>query len=76
MLIDVRLVHVVQDRESGAFVDVNMTFVNSLRAAAQVDTAELARETMRNALYDGVLECPGGFDVISLYLPVDDDHRF
>lgn len=70
-LLDVRQVYVVQDRDSGAFVDINMTFVNSLRHAARVDSLELARETIRNAIYDGVLEFPDGFDVVGFYELVD-----
>lgn len=66
-LLDVRQIYVVQDRESGAFVDINMTFVSSLRAAARIDSVEIAHESMSFALYDGQLVCPDGYEIHSFY---------
>lgn len=73
MLLDVRPVFVVQDRATGAFVDINMTLVNSLRHAAKADTEASARETMHFALYDDLISCPDGYDIYRFYLPVDSD---
>jgi hypothetical protein len=70
---DVRRVFVVQDRASGCFVDINMTFVTSLRGACRIDSAAIARETMNGAIYEDLLECPDGYDVISFYEAVDAD---
>jgi len=66
-LLDVRQVYVVQDVESGAFVDINMSFVSSLRHAARADSAANARETMYFALYDGQIQCSEGFEIHSFY---------
>lgn len=68
---DVRRVFVVQDRATGCFVDINMTFVTSLRGAAHVDSAALARETMNGALYEDLLECPDGYEIHPLFVEVD-----
>lgn len=70
-LLDVRPVYVVQDKESGAFVDINMTFVTSLRHAARADSVETARETMNFALYDGQITCPEGYELHCLYELID-----
>lgn len=67
MLLDVRPVYVVQDRASGAFVDINMLFCKSFRYAARADSESVARQTMHGAIYDGYVECPEGFDVIKIY---------
>lgn len=66
MLSDVRRIYVVQDRETGAFVDINMGFVSSLRHAARCESKELARESMSGALYDGLLTCPSGYEIHEL----------
>lgn len=66
-LLDVRQVFVVQDRASGAFVDINMTFVTSLKSAARAESRELANESMQFALYDDQIECPEGYEVHSFY---------
>lgn len=66
-LLDVRRVYVVQDRASGAFVDINMLFTQSLKNAARAESERAVRETMHFALYDGMLECPEGYDIISFY---------
>lgn len=66
-LLDVRKVFVVQDRASGAFVDINMTFVFSLRHAARVESRELANESMQFALYDDQIYCPEGYEVHAFY---------
>lgn len=66
-LLNVRRVYVVQDRESGAFVDCNMTLVRSLRYAARVESEQLVRESMAFSLHDGQLICPDGFDIVQLY---------
>lgn len=50
-----------------------MTFVHSLRGACRIDSAAIARETMNGALYEDLLECPDGYDVISFYESVDDE---
>jgi len=65
-LLDVRAVYVVQDRDTGAFVDINMTFVNSLRHAARAASREIAHESMNCAILDGMLECPEGYEVHQL----------
>lgn len=69
-LMDVRRVYVVQDRDSGSFVDVNMTWVTSLRAAVRVDDKDRCYECMRNSIEDGIIECRDGYDVIELLEPV------
>lgn len=62
-LLDVRQVFVVQDRASGAFVDINMGFVTSLRHAARAESREGANESMQFALYDDQISCPEGYEV-------------
>lgn len=64
---DVRQVFVVQDRETGSFVDINMTFVTSFRHAARVESRQLACESMNFALFDGGISCPEGYDVHCFY---------
>lgn len=66
-LLDVRPVFVVQDRESGAFVDINMGFVSSLRHAARADSKAVAHESMNCAILDGLLSCPEGYEVHMFY---------
>lgn len=67
MLTDVRQVWVVQDRASGAFVDINMGFCCSLRHAARAESLDVAHESMDSALYEGLIECPEGYEVHVLY---------
>lgn len=64
---DVQTVFVVQDRETGLFVDINMGFVTSLRHAARAESREIANESMQCALYDDLLACPGGYEIHSFY---------
>lgn len=66
-LLDVRQVFVVQDRASGLFVDINMSFVQSLRHAARADSRQIANESMQFALYDDKLHCPEGYEVHAFY---------
>jgi hypothetical protein len=66
-LIDVRQVFVVQDRATGAFVDINMGFVQSLRHAARAESREIASESMHCALYEDQLQCPEGFEVHAFF---------
>lgn len=66
-LLDVRQVFVVQDRASGAFVDINMGFVQSLRHAARAESREIANQSMHFALYDDLIQCPDGFEVHAFY---------
>lgn len=66
-LLDVRPVFVAQDRESGAFIDINMTFVTSLRHAARADTRAIVHESMNCAILDGQLNCPDGYEVHMFY---------
>ena len=73
-LVDVRKVYVVQDRESGAFVDLDMGFVSSLRHAARAESEDIVRESMDFALYDGQLSCPSGYEVHSFYERESDHH--
>lgn len=68
---DVQLVYVVQDRETGCFVDINMSFVTSLRHAARAETREIANESMQCALYDDLLSCPGGYEIHQFFEEVD-----
>ena len=70
-LLDVRPVYVVQCRDTGAFVDINMQFVMMLKNAAQIDSSQIAKEHIRDAIYDGVLDFPEGFDVFEMYFPKD-----
>lgn len=67
MLLDVRPVYVVQDRASGSFVDINMSFVTSLRHAARADTREIANESMQGAIYDDEISCPEGYEIHVFY---------
>lgn len=60
---DVQMVFVVQDRETGLFVDINMGFVQSLRHAARAESREIASESMQCALFDDLLSCPGGYEI-------------
>lgn len=64
---DVRKVYVVQDRATGSFVDENMTFVMMLRHAVRVENSSTIRESMHSAIYDGLIYCPDGYDVIPLF---------
>lgn len=66
-LLDVRQVFVVQDRASGAFVDINMGFVQSLRHAARAESRETANESMQFALYDDQIQCPEGYEIHTFY---------
>lgn len=66
-LLDVVPVYVVQDRESGAFVDINMSFVSSLRYAARAASRTVAHESMNCAILDGLLNCPDGYEVHMFY---------
>lgn len=66
-LLDVRQVFVVQDRATGAFVDINMTLVQSLRHAARAESREIAHESMNSALYEDEIHCPDGYEVHSFY---------
>jgi hypothetical protein len=70
-LLDVRAVYVVQDRDSGAFVDINMSFCQMLRNAAQIDSLQIARQHIRDAICDGILEFPEGYDIFEYYLEKD-----
>ena len=67
MLRDVERVFVVQCRASGAFVDINMSLVNSLRHAARAESKEMAHEHTANAVFDGLLDFPDGYDVFMFY---------
>lgn len=64
---DVQTVFVVQDRETGLFVDENMGLVMSLRHAARAESREIANESMQCALYDDLLSCPGGYEIHQFY---------
>ncbi len=66
-LIDARKVYVVQDRETGAFVDLDMGFVTSLRHAARAESEAIVRESMNCALYEGQLCCPSGYEIHSFF---------
>lgn len=66
-LLDVVPVFVVQDRESGAFVDINMTFVTSLRHAARTTSKATVHESMNCAILDGLITCPDGYEVHTFY---------
>lgn len=68
---DARPVFVVQDRETGCFVDINMGFVTSLRHAARAETREIANESMQCALYEDQLSCPGGYEIHSFFEEVE-----
>ncbi|WP_295003800.1 hypothetical protein [uncultured Dechloromonas sp.] len=70
-LLDVVPVFVVQDRESGAFIDINMTFVSSLRHAARSANRTVAHESMNCAILDGLLSCPDGYEVHMFYEEVN-----
>lgn len=72
-LVDVRKVYVVQDRDSGAFVDINMGFCNLLKNAAFIDSRDIAIQHIRDAIYDGLIEFPMGYEIFELYLPKDYD---
>lgn len=74
-LLDVRKVYVVQDRETGAFVDINMGFVTSLKHAVRADSYDVVRESMNGALFEGRIECPSGYDVHALYEPSNEWER-
>lgn len=73
-LIDVRRVFVVQDRETGSFVDLDMGFVNSLRHAARAESEEIVRESMNCALFEGQLTCPSGYE-IHTFFEIEGDHN-
>lgn len=75
-LLDVRRVYVVQDRETGSFVDINMGFVRSFRNAARAESAELARESMNFAMYDNQIECLSGYDVHAILEPVNEHENW
>lgn len=66
-LLDVRPVYVVQDRATGCFVDINMTFCKMLKHAARADSETIARETMHSAIYEGLCDCPDGFELVRIY---------
>lgn len=66
-LLDVVPVFVVQDRESGAFVDINMSFVISLRHAARCASKSSVHESMNCAILDGLISFPGGYEVHTFY---------
>ena len=68
-LVDVREYFVVQDRLTGAFVDENMTFCTSLRFAARVENRQTIFESMCCAIEDGLIECPEGYEVHSIFEP-------
>lgn len=70
-LLDVVESYVVQDRASGSFVDINMTFVTSLRHAARCESRQLANESMQFALYDGDIACPDGYEIHRLFESAD-----
>lgn len=67
MLLDVRPVWVVQDRATGSFIDINMSFVTSLRHAARADSREIANESMQGAIYDDEISCPEGYEIHQFY---------
>ncbi|WP_153132870.1 hypothetical protein [Dechloromonas hortensis] len=71
-LLDVRQVFVVQDRATGAFVDLDMGFVTSLKHAARAASVESVRESMHFALHDGGIECPLGYDIHSFFEASDE----
>jgi len=71
-LLDVRRVYVVQDRATGSFVDINMSFVFSLKHAARAESLDVVRESMNCALYDGTLDCPMGYDVHTFFVPANE----
>ena len=66
-LLDVRQVFIVQDRDSGAFVDETMGFCTSFKNAVRIDSKQIAHEHMNNAIYDGQIECPDGYEVHAIY---------
>ena len=64
---DVTEVFVVQDRETGAFIDINMTPVTSLRHAARCESRELARECVNGAIYEGLLFFSEGYEIHPIF---------
>ena len=70
-LLDVRPVYVVQDRDTGAFVDINMQFCTRLKNAAFIDSREMAVQHTRDAVCDGLLEFTDGFEVVEFYVLKD-----
>jgi hypothetical protein len=42
-----------------------------LRNAAQIDSLQIARQHIRDAICDGILEFPEGYDIFEYYLEKD-----
>lgn len=70
-LLDVREVYVVQDRATGAFVDENMGFVQSLKWAVRAESIQSVHESMGCAILDSYLDCQDGYEVHMIYELID-----